>query len=74
MVEMEAGNVPESWEEFLEAGLREKGWIDGLSLMAAAKRYGVHIVVVPFGHSNAQPVRLGSPKAAKDPVILLLRC
>ena len=73
VVEMEAGSVPKSWEEFLEASLRDKRWIDGLSLMAAAKRYGIHIIVVPFRYSNAQPVGFGSPKAAKDPVVLLLR-
>ena len=73
VVEMEAGSVPKSWEEFLEAGPRDQRLIDGLSLMAAAKRYGIHIIVVPFGYSNAQPVGFGSPKAAKDPVVLLLR-
>ena len=72
-VEMEAGEIPRTWEGFLEAGLRDKRWIDGLSLTAAAKRYGVHIIVVPFGYADAQPVCFGAPKAARDPVVLLLR-
>ena len=39
-VEMEAGSIPKIWEEFSEAGLRDKRWIDGLS-RTAAKRYGI---------------------------------
>ena len=69
----EAGSVPTTWESYLEATLRESRWIDGLSLKAAAKRYGIFIVVVPLGVNKGDPVCFGEPKAAKDPVVLLWR-
>ena len=71
--EMEAGDVPQSFTEFLESTLRDHRWIDGLSLSAAARRYGLHIIVVPKVSSPKDvPMSFGTPKAGRAPVVLLL--
>ena len=38
--EIEAGPIPVDWEFWLECALRNGRWIDGLSLLAAASRFG----------------------------------
>ena len=43
-----AGSTPQTWDAFLESTLREGRWIEGLSLRAAIRRYGVQIAVVPL--------------------------
>ena len=72
--EQEDGAVPQNWEEWTQATLRPGRWIDGLSLLAAAKRYGICILVVPCsGDVKDRPMRFGDWRSGKDPVVLLLR-
>jgi hypothetical protein len=72
--QMEAGPPPKDWGEFLEATLRDGRWVCGLSLLAASKRYGIHIIVVPTaGSAKDTPMCFGEPRAAKEPVILFLK-
>ena len=69
----EAGPVPTDWQSYLDASLRDGRWIDGLSFKAAARRYGIFIIIVPLDPGAGNPVCFGTPKTAKDPVVLLLR-
>ena len=72
--EQEAGPVPTKWQEYVEATLREGRWIDGLSFQAAAKRYGLHIIVIPLtGNDKDRPMAFGSVRSGREPVVLLLR-
>ena len=64
----EDGPVPKSWPQYLEGTLRDKRWIDGINIAAAARRYGVSIVVASL-EKQFPPVRFG--KASKDPLVLV---
>ena len=58
--EQEAGPVPKNWDEWTQSTLREGRWIDGLSILAASKRYGICIVVVPCsGCPKDRPMKFG---------------
>ena len=70
---IDAGPSPTTWGEYLECTLREGRWIDGLSLRAASKRYGVHIVVIPLeGEEKDKPMAFGTPRSGREPIVLLL--
>ena len=72
--EVEAGDVPTNWKEFLESTLREGRWVDGISLLAMSKRYGITITVVPqTGDPKDRPMKFGEPRSGKAPVFLLLK-
>ena len=72
--EHEAGPIPATWTEYLEATLRDGRWIDGLSWQAASKRYGLHIIVIPLdGAEKDRPMSFGSPRSGREPVVLLLQ-
>ena len=72
--EQEAGPVPTTWSQYLEATLRDGRWIDGLSWQAAAKRYGLHIIVIPLtGDDKDRPMAFGSARSGREPVILSLQ-
>ena len=72
--EQEAGPVPTTWSQYLEATLRDGRWIDGLSWQAAAKRYGLHIIVIPLtGNDKDRPMAFGSARSGREPVVLLLQ-
>ena len=70
---IDAGPSPTTWEEYLECTLREGRWIDGLSLRAASKRYGMHIIVIPLeGEEKDKPMAFGTPRSGREPIVLLL--
>ena len=70
---MDAGSTPLTWEAFLESTLREGRWIEGLSLRAASRCYGVQIIVVPLqGEEKDRPMAFGEVRSGKDPIVLLL--
>ena len=72
--EQEAGPVPTNWDAWKEATLRPGRWIDGLSILAASKRYGICILVIPrSGDPKDRPMRFGEWRSGKDPVVLLLK-
>ena len=49
------------------------GGFDGLSLRAASKRYGVHIIVIPLeGEEKDKPMAFGTPRSGREPIVLLL--
>ena len=71
--EIDAGKSPTTWQEFLESTLRDGRWICGLSLLAASRRYGVQIIVIPTaGEEKDKPMSFGHPKTGRPPVVLLL--
>eukprot|EP00435_Cladocopium_sp_Y103_P007050 s1814_g2.t1 len=70
---IDAGPSPQNWEEFLECTLREGRWIDGISLKAASKRFGIQLIVVPLvGEAKDEPMSFGTPRAGREPIVLLL--
>lgn len=72
--EQEGGDVPDDWDSWLSCTLRDGRWIDGLSLKAASRRYGICIAVVPkSGRADDVPVRFRQPRSGKAPVFLLLK-
>ena len=71
--EQEAGAIPGNWSEFLESTLRPGRWICGLSLLAAAKRFGVCIVVVPMsGCAKDRPMKFGQDRSGRPTIVLIL--
>ena len=71
---VEAGPVPTDWTSWLESTLRNGRWVDGLSLLAAASRFGTCITVIPCtGNPKDQPMRFGKPRSGKSPIVLILR-
>ena len=53
----------------LESTIRDKRWIDGLSLMAASKRYNRNIIVAPASQTEV-PMRFGD-KLHAAPIVML---
>lgn len=51
---LEGGPVPNTWEEFLAATLRDTRWVCGLTLLAASRRFGVQIVVIDLGDDTGR--------------------
>ena len=69
---IDAGPTPTSWQDYLESTLREHRWIDGLSLQAASRRYGIQIIVIPLrGEEKDKPMAFGEAKT-RSPIVLLL--
>ena len=72
--EQEGGEVPHDWGSWLAGTLKDGRWIDGLSLLAASKRYGICISVIPCsGDPKDAPMRFGQPRSGKAPIFLLLK-
>ena len=72
--DVEDGETPTDWNSFMQATLRAKRWIDGISLLAAARRYGVMITVIPISRDPKDtPMMFGTPRSGKAPIFLLLR-
>ena len=69
----EAGEVPTDWNSWLESTLRPHRWIDGLSIAAACRRYGLHIIIVPSTSDPKNlPMVMGQPRSGRPPIVLLL--
>ena len=69
----EAGALPTDWQSWTQSTLRPHRWIDGLSIQAACKRYGLHVIIVPSKASACnQPLVFGSPRSGRPPIVLLL--
>ena len=70
---IDAGPSPTTWSEYLECTLREGRWIDGISLKAASKRFGVQIIVVPLeGEAKDEPMSFGETRSSREPIVLIL--
>eukprot|EP00435_Cladocopium_sp_Y103_P071626 s534_g38.t1 len=70
---IDAGPSPTTWSEYLECTLREGRWIDGISLKAASKRFGIQIIVVPLeGEAKDEPMSFGETRSSREPIVLLL--
>ena len=69
----EGGEPPKDWETWTESTLRPGRWIDGLSIQAACKRYGLHVIVVPSNEDpKNRPMVFGRPRSGRPPIVLLL--
>eukprot|EP00438_Fugacium_kawagutii_P000347 Skav204708 [mRNA] locus=scaffold3332:74506:81342:+ [translate_table: standard] len=72
--EIEDGPAPLSWSDYIEATLRQKRWVDGIQWKAAARRFGLFIIVVPLDASEKDDaMSFGEPKSGREPVVLLLK-
>lgn len=71
--EQEGGEPPKDWQSWLQSTLRPGRWIDGISIRAACKRYGLHIIVIPrMDHPKNRPMVFGTPRSGRPPIVLLL--
>ena len=69
----EQKEVLRNMESWLAGTLQEGRWIDGLSLKAASKRYGVCISVIPGSSDVGElPMRFGQLRSGKARIFLLL--
>ena len=73
--EQEGGaSVPTEWDAWVNNSLTVGRCIEGLSLKAAAKRYGTCITVIPASdRPSDRPLRFGQIRSGKSPIFLLLQ-
>ncbi|CAL1167402.1 unnamed protein product [Cladocopium goreaui] len=69
-----AGAVPATFEEWAASLLRDRQWMCGMALEAAARRCGVKIVILEETNGEMlEPLVCGTGKKREDPIILYLK-
>ena len=69
-----AGAVPTTFEEWAASLLRDRQWMCGMALEAAARRCGTKIVILEENNGDLlEPLVCGTGKKREDPIILYLK-
>ena len=71
-IEKEDGDIPSSWESWLNAIRRHKRWICGLTIKAAATRLGIQLIVVLKTSDGGwgTPMAFGVCQKKESPVVI----